>query len=228
MYNHFYGLLICSVIIYIYLIQFHRGTYKKVFNAELMSDHRLKTGDLICFKAFDNFNSIILGSYFGHIGVVYIDQNDPERTPMLFEANGVEHMDLQPHHSKSGVFLTPLASRIAKYKGRCFWKPLRHELSADTIADFGAFTTYCLSNMSYDKSVFSSSFKKWIGTEKCRQKTNCGELVFLSLIKLGLIPYEWHDQRTLHFLKWMCSITKLSHGYSYGELVHIVDHPFAH
>lgn len=222
----YYGLLICTVIIYIYMIQFHLGTYETVFNDDLVSSGRMKTGDLICFKAFDNFNSIVFGSYFGHIGVVYIDETDPTRTPMLFEANGVENMHLKPHHADSGIFLTPVSQRISKYKGRCFWKPLRHALSVEAIVDFGSFIKYCLDNMSYDTSVFKSSFKKFVGVEKCNLRTNCGEIVFLSLIKMGLIPYKLHDERALNFLKWMCNITELSDDYSYGELVHIIDHPF--
>jgi len=225
--NKFYGVLICSLIIYIYLIQFHRGTYPKIFNDELMKSGLMKTGDIICFKAYDNFNSIAFGCYFGHIGVVYIDHEDENRVPYLFEANGVENMALKPHHTNSGIFLTPLQDRVAKYKGRCFWKPLNKTLALETVLGFKEFIDYSLETMEYNTAVFRASFKKWLGVEQCGHKTNCGELTFMCLIKLDLIPYDWHDYRTLQYLKWMSNIKKLNNGYEYGDLIHIIDTPFA-
>jgi signal peptidase I len=222
-----YGIVICCLIIYIYMIQFHRGTYMEVFNDDLMKSGIVKTGDIICFKAYDNFNSIALASYFGHIGIVYVDPDDEDKVPYLFEANGIENMPLKSHHPNTGMFLTPLQGRIEKYKGRCFHKPLNRALDIDVVKEFKGFIDYCLETMSYDTEVFRSSFKKWFGIEKCGHKTNCAELIFLSLIKLGLIPYKWYDQNTLHYLKWMTNIKKLNCDYEYGDLTLIIDHPFA-
>lgn len=222
-----YGIVVCCLIIYIYMIQFHQGTYPTIFNDELMKSKIVKTGDIICFKAYDNFNSIAFGSYFGHVGVVYVDPNDADQVPYLFEANGVEGMSLKSYHSITGIFLTPLQERISKYKGRCFYKPLNKALDIDIVKEFKEFIDYCLETMSYDKAVFCSSFRKWVGLDKCGLKTNCGELTFLSLIKLGLIPYEWYDHCTLQYLKWMCNIKKLNSNYEYGNLILIIDYPFA-
>jgi len=155
-----YGIIIVVLIIYIYVIQYHKGTYDKIFNDDLINSGLLKTGDIICFKAYNNFNSIFIGSYYGHMGIVYIDPDDPKKTPMLFEANGIEHAPLKEHHSKDGIYLTELEGRIAKYKGRCFWKPLNRPLSEGAVRDFKSFIDYCLNKMSYDYNVFQAALKK--------------------------------------------------------------------
>jgi len=224
--GHLLGLVVFMLIVYIYSIQYYRGVYPQVFNDELVNSGIMKTGDIICFKAYDNFNSIFTGSYFGHIGVIYVDPAEPLK-PYLFEANGIEAMKLKDHHNKSGIFFTPVQDRIAKYKGRCFYKELNKPLSSGVCSDFKSFIDYCLDTMSYDLAVVRASIKKWLGVEQCGHKTNCGELTFMCLIKMGLLPYEYHDERTLHFLKWMCNIKKLNNGYEYKELVHVIDHPFA-
>jgi signal peptidase I len=224
--SYLLGLVIFILIVYIYSIQYHQGSYPQVFNDELINSGIIKTGDIICFKAYDNFNSIFTGSYFGHVGVIYVDPAEP-LTPYLFEANGIECMKLKDHHSKSGIFLTPLKERMSKYKGRCFYKELNKSLSTEACTDFKLFINYCLDTMSYDLCVVQASLKKWLGLEQCGHKTNCGELTFMCLIKLGLLPHNYHDQRALNFLKWMCNIKKLSGSYEYKDLVHVIDHPFA-
>lgn len=219
------GILIVIIIIYIYSFQYYSGTYETIYNDDLINSKILKTGDIICFKAYNNFNSIFIGNYYGHIGIVYVDPNNPDE-PYLFEANGVEKMALKDHHNKAGIFLTPVKERIAKYKGRCFYKGLNKEIHPDVCKEFKQFIDYCLETMKYEKSIFKSSIKKWIGWERCNHNTNCGELIFLSLIKLGLIPYEMYDKPTLHYLKWMCNIKKLENDYYYNDLIQIIDHPF--
>jgi hypothetical protein len=224
---YIWSIIIVLLILYIYIIQFRRGCYKKLFNDDLINSGLLQTGDIICFKAFNNFNSIFMGSYYGHIGIVYINPNDTSQTPMLFEANGIEHTPLKSYHSKDGIFLTPLAERMSKYKGRCFWKPLNKKLPESTIIDFKLFIDYSLNNMSYNYQIFQSCFKKWLGIERCNKKTNCGEIVFLSLIKLGLLPYNYHDISAMHHLNWMSNIKKLNWDYKYFDMIEVIEHPFA-
>lgn len=226
--SYFTGFLIIIVVLWIYYLQYHCITcVYKVFNDDLIESKVLKTGDMIVFKAYNNFNSIFHGSYFGHIGIVYVDPNDPTCMPYLFEANGIETVPLKDHHSKNGVFLTPLADRMKKYKGRCFVKQLDKPLHLDVIKDFKQFIDYCLNNMYYNYSVISSGIKKGLGIEKCGEGTNCGEIVFLSLIKLGLLPEDYYDISTFHHLKWMASISDLADNY-YHDLIEIIDHPFAY
>jgi hypothetical protein len=216
------------VLIWIYSMQYHKiTTNEQIFTDDLINSNSLKTGDLILFKAYNNFNSIFHGSYFGHIGVVYID-DDPNVPPMLFEANGIERVPLLPHHSKHGVFLTPLAERIKKYKGRCFLKPLNKPVPAEHARDFKMFADYCLNNFSYDYSVATNALKKLMGIKRCDNKTDCGQIVFLSLIKLGLLPVEEYDVPRLHHLRYVTSVVNLSDGYKFLDLIEVIEHPFAY
>ncbi len=215
---------IVFIIIWIYYLQFHRiSTEYRIFADDLLDHTFLKTGDLILFKAYNNFNSIFHGSYFGHVGVVYM-LND---TPMLFEANGIERIPLKDHHSKRGVFLTPLIERIKKYKGRCFWKPLNDSINPTVIKDFAEFINYALSHLEYDYSVVTGGVKRWLGISKCGKGTDCGQIAFLSLIKLGLLPYDEYDKPRLHHLKYVCNVEQLQFDYKYLPLVEVIDHPFA-
>lgn len=219
------SLVIVIIVIWIYFMQYYKiNTDEKIFVDELISNRLLKTGDLILFKAYNNFNSIVHGSYFGHIGMVYIDENN---VPMMFEANGIERVPLQEHHSKRGVFLTPLADRIKKYKGRCFWKPLNKELSDDTIKSFKSFIDYSLEHLYYDYEVIKGGFSRGLGISKCNKGTDCGQIMFLSLIKLGLISMEEYDICRFHHLKFVCSVQELLDGYKYLDLIEVIDHPFA-
>lgn len=224
MYKSVFFIVLVILLVYIYFIQFYRIKCDKVFNDDLIHSGLLQTGDMCVFKAYDNFNSPFIMSYFGHCGICYIDPVDG--TPMLFEANGIEHANLKSHHSRTGVFLTPLEDRIKKYKGRVFWKPLNKQLSPSTIHGFSQFIEYALRNMHYDYSVISSGAKKGFGVEHCTRGTNCGEMVFLSLIKLGLLPIDAYEKNMFHHLRYVTGLTNLTDNYRYLPLIEIVEHPF--
>ena len=220
------GILIVFVILWIYYLQYYKiTTNEKIFTDDLISSGFLKTGDLILFKAYNNFNSIFHGSYFGHIGMVFINKDG---IPMLFEANGIERVPLLDHHSRHGIFLTPLADRIKKYKGRCFWKPLNHSIDKEIIDGFCEFIDYCLDSFIYDYAVVSGGIDRGLGLKKCGKGTDCGQIIFLSLIKLGLIPIEEYDVCRFHHLKYVCNIAELMDDYKYLELIEIIEHPFAY
>jgi hypothetical protein len=193
-----------------------------LFLDDIINSKLLKTGDLIVFKAFNNFNSIYTSSYFGHIGIVYVENG----IPMLFEANGIEHTPLKSHHSTHGIFLTPLADRIKKYKGRCFWKPLKFALTSDIQLQFYDFIQYALNNMYYEYNVISDGIKKGLGLEKCTNKTNCGQIVFLALLKMQLLDIAEYNTMTFNHLKKMTNIKKLKNN-EYLNLIEFIDHPFA-
>lgn len=222
------GLFTVILIMYIYQIQYSKGVYDTVYNDDLINSETLKTGDIILFKAANNFNSIFIGCYFGHIGIVYIDPDDEQKIPYLFEATGIEGSHFREYHNQNGVFLTPLKERISKYKGRCWLKPLNRTLSENQIRDFRVFIDYCLYNMEYNKKVIVSSVQKFFGVNKCNKGTNCGEIVFLSLIKLGLLNMCEYDKPRGHYLRWMTNITKCENQYAYSNTItEIIDHPFA-
>lgn len=221
-----FGLVLLAIIIWVYSMQFYRITTDyQIFADDLEKHSFLKTGDLILFKAYDNFYPVLHGSYFGHVGIVYFQDG----IPMLFEANGIESTPLKVHHSKRGVFLTPLCDRIKKYKGRCFWKPLNRPLPDSTVDDFEDFIQYCISNLKYDYSVISGGFERWFGLARCGKGkgTDCGQITFLSLIKLGLLPVKEYDTPRLHHLKYVCELSKLQNNYQFMPLVEVIDHPFA-
>jgi hypothetical protein len=199
-------------------MQYYQIKCDKAFIDDILSHFR--TGDMIVFKAYNNFNSVFHGGYFGHMGIVYVKDS----IPYLFEANGIEHMPLKPHHNSNGIFCTPLADRLKKYKGRCFWKRLNKEVSAE---GFSEFIDYCIDTMYYDTSVIMSGVSKGLGISRCSYGTNCGEIVFLSLIKLGLLKEDRYDVPTFHYLRWLSNIEELDNGYRYLPMIEIIDHPFA-
>lgn len=206
---------------YVYALQYSPIGKPKMFLDDVL--HKFKTGDIILFKAYDNFNSLMHTSYYGHMGIVYVGEDN---IPMLFEANGIDTMPLKDHHSRSGIFFTPVVDRIKKYKGRVCWKRLNHPITTSTASSFREFIDYCLNNMYYDMGVISAGFKKYFGFKRCGLGTNCGDIVFLSLIKLGLISIDEYDIPRIHHLKYVVGIESLLDGYSYLDLIEVIDHPF--
>lgn len=219
-------IIILVFMFYVYQMLFSDVSFNKVFLDDVFSKYNLKTGDVIVFKAQNNTNSIKTGSYYGHIGIIYVDPDDPTHTPMLFESNGIEKMPLLPHHPKNGVFFTKLYDRLKKYKGRIFLKQLNKPVEKNIDRDFKNFINYGLTNMSYDYDIVSSGFKKAFGIERCNNKTNCCELVFLSLIRLQLLPIEEYEKIHLHYLIYTTRLKQLHNGYRFNEMIEIIDHPF--
>ena len=216
-------IIIILILTWIYYLQFYKiKTKESIFIDDLINQQLLKTGDLILFKAYNNFNSIFHGSYFGHVGIVYMQNG----IPMIFEANNIDNISLKKHHSKDGIFLTPLIDRIKKYKGKCFLKPIYKQLDKSTHDHFYNFIEFGLQNMKYDHAVFSRGICRYLGIEKCGKGTDCGQLVVLSLINLGLLSEHEYDIPRLHHLKYVSELTDLINN-NYMPLIEIIDHPFA-
>lgn len=216
------SLCIVLFIIYIYYIQFNKIKCPQIHADDLIKSNFLKTGDIILFKACDNYNSIITTSYFGHVGIVVID----EGIPMLFEATNDTNMNLKPFRCKNGIFYTNLYERIKKYKGTCYWRSLNKNIPEENIIAFHEFIAYAEDNFYYEKNVITSWFRKLIGLEICNFGTNCAELTFLSLIKLGLLDINKYTEYNWHYLRKMCSIRNLDNGYKYSDLFEIIVDPF--
>lgn len=207
-------------------MQFSHGSYDIIYLHDLIDNKQLKTGDIILFKAANNFNAIYFAHYFTHIGIVYVDTLDEHRTPYLFEANGIDVDRCRSFHGKNGIFFTPLRGRIAKYKGRCWLKALNHPINETQNNNFRTFIDYCLKNMTYNMKILHSVFQKLLGISKCNKSTNCAEIVFLSLIKLGLLDIKQYDLVCGHYLKFVTNITKCQNQYAYEEPIEIIDHMF--
>lgn len=267
--NAFYCICVICIICWIYYTQFHSVEFPQVFLDDYIDS--FNTGDMILFKAYNNFNSVLHGSYYGHIGIVYMvdivnkvdnanankdnvnvddarkdnvnvdnarkdnsnenaDADDKTHTkkksiPYLFETNGIEYMSLRSHHSNRGVFFTPLKERIQKYKGKCFVKKLNVSVNDEQKRHFKSFINFALNHMYYDYDLLQSSIRKKIGVESYSLGVNCGTLAFLSLISLGLLPYEMLDMKILHHLMYVSKLTDLKNA-SYYQQLQIVDHPF--
>jgi hypothetical protein len=179
------------------------------------------TGDLILFKANNNANAIYIGNYYTHVGIVYVDNG----VAKIFEACGIEYLPIRQHHNPRGIYLTPVRTRISKYKGVCYWKRLEHKLPSEVCDDFKQFINYALENMYYNYTVIQNGFNKLLG-ERYNLSTNCGELVLLSLIKLQLLSIDNFDNPHVHSLKYVSYIEHLQNN-KYLLLVKIVDQPFS-
>lgn len=223
MYGIVFAAVVVVLLIYIWQIQYATFDAPKVHIEDLIKEKKLRTGDLILMKAANNFNAVFIVSYFTHIAVVWVNPETDE--PMLFEANGIEHMNLRDHHPTTGIFLSPAKERIAKYKGRCWLKRLDADFTIDgpTLECFNHFMKQCLTNAFYDTKVFKAGFNKFTGAKKCDWATNCGDLAFCALVKLGIIPMEEYDAGYWHHLLYVTK-NKIHYG---RPLVELVDHPFA-
>ena len=153
-------------------------------NKLMFKNINFKTGDIILFHAWDNSNTVFLGTYWGHVGIVY---KDPKTNiPMLFEAAKTKKMLGCPEYNKHGIMITDLKTRLEKYPGLIACKILNNNLDECAIQDLHKFIEYSKSNMSYNNNIVYNYFKKLFG-DKLNNLTNCGELVTLSLIKLNWV-----------------------------------------
>ena len=182
-----------------------------------------KTGDIILFKATDNMNSSKIFCYYTHIGVVYKPMNS---NPMIFEAAGTTGMTLYDHENKSGIFLTDLHTRLSRYKGYLYHKSLNNIISEENNNNFMDFVLFAKKNMYYEYSVLWNGIKKGLGFENCGLGTNCGELTFLSLIKLGILDEKKYNSCIFHHLQWMSNIIVADNNFEYHNIKKINISPF--
>lgn len=144
--------------------------------------------------------------------------------PYLFEAMKVNQSTFNQELPKNGVYCTDLIRRIEKYKGKCYWKPLNHSISDKLNADFKYFIKYCIANFNYDEKVFRNGTLKKIGYKTCDKDTDCGQIMFLSLMRLGLLDKDLYDEKIMHHLKWMCDIKELNNNH-YRDPIEILVAP---
>lgn len=186
---------------------------------------QVRTGDLILFKALDNWNGPFIGCYFGHIGVVWVNPTDGK--PYIFEAAGTRGMYLRPGQNERGIFCEPLERRVTKYRGYTFWRKRNgYDIPLRIVHEFGELINYAVQNMYYEYDLVTGGLKKGLGIEKCNNATNCGEMALLSLIKLGLLPEREYDRIRPHYLRDMCYLRECNGGY-YDEPLQITYDPFS-
>ena len=169
--------------------------------------YKCKTGDLILFHGLDNYNSIFTGCYYGHIGIVY--RKTPKSKPYLFEAWNPVNEKFYPSEVRHGIAFTDLDNRIKTYRGYVFYKPLMHQIPDSINIEFYNFIYWAVHNMKYNTKVIRNGINKLLLNDKLKVGTNCGELAYLSLIKLGLLNLENLHNNNKHHLNWTCNIKNL-------------------
>ena len=178
-----------------------------------------KTGDLILFHAYDNINPVFIGSYWGHVGIVYIDPDDTQCIPYLFEALNINEIKCCPEYNINGIAFTNLRTRLEKYPGLLAHKPLNVSLQSGIARGFKEFIRYAKNNMYYNSDIFSNVLKKIQG-ESFHNGTNCGEITILSLIKLGLLPELQGDQKIIHPLLYITTLeTVQNNSYNTSKIL---------
>lgn len=220
---------IILIVLMIVLIMLYRSTiavpnmptirYKK-----LRSEKRFKTGDIILFHAVDNCYPLIIGEYYGHVAVVWVDPDDPDKTPYVFEAARTKGLNLEAEHNTNGIFLSPLDNRFNKYRGYMMYRELAKPIDEKIVRNFKEFIEYSLSHMRYDDNYIPIAICHKLG-HGCDNNTNCAELVFLSMIKLGLLPLEAYDWCLGNYLSWV-NHTRVFKKNRYLDDVYMIDHPF--
>jgi len=206
-------IIICLILLYVYFIQFSHGTYP----VELINEITFKSGDLIIFKAQNNFNALWLGSYYTHMGIVYESNGEL----LIFEANGLEHMPARPEHFKKGILLTQLLPRIKQYKGRVFLKPLKYAITAEQYALFTDFIKFAHEKFYYDTRVIHRRIQNLIGARTVDYRTDCGEMLFHLLVKLKMLEPSGN---VCHLHK--ISILTTVKNNEYGDLIELKHYPY--
>ena len=210
------------VVLFIFWFWYMIHSYPSL-NSINLENITFKTGDIILFHAFNNTNAIFTGAYWGHIGIVYVYPEIPDM-PFIFEANGMNDIPNYDESNKNGIIITDLYSRIEKYPGLIAYKALDKPIDPDIIRGFTELMIYAKENMYYNYNVFRNAIEKKIGGD-FHHGTNCGELVYLSLIKLKLLPKEYFDSKLLHHLLYVTHVTDLQNNF-YREPLIVNINPF--
>jgi hypothetical protein len=184
---------------------------------------QFKTGDMILFHAYDNINPIFIGSYWGHVGIVYKDPYS-DRPPLIFEAAKTSDMKNCPIEYMNGIIFTDLKTRLQKYPGFIACKILNKHVPIGIVRGMNEFIQYSKKYMYYNNDVFHNALMKKCGY-KFTNATNCGELVLLSLVKLGLLPKKILDSCIAHHLLYVAHLTKLKNN-NYSNPIELLFSPF--
>jgi len=209
-----YVLATIIVIIILFFIIFHLTIYNGDPVKENIKNIKFKTGDLILFHPLDNMNPVKIMSYYTHVGIVI---NDEKNKPRIFEILNTKNIN--GNFSESGFMVSDLEQRIYKYKGYCFHKPLNRDLGKPEIEITANFVEYAEKNFKYDYDYRGYLFGLLVNTPDSIM--NCGELVYLWLIKIGLLSRDCFYKRCYH-LKYVCNLSELENGYKYENPVLIV------
>lgn len=205
-------------IIWFWYMQIREIKCDEIYLEELLEKKQLKTGDLILFKAQNNLYATPMFNHFTHIGMVIVDPVLNNNEPYIFEAKGVRNIKIIKQRHTRGILFTPLKGVIEKYKGRVYYKSLSANINTDMHMKLVNFLFHALKNMKYEYNSPGSSLRKKLLGERCGNETNCGELIFLCLVNMGLLSINHWNMQVFHYLKWMCYIKKLKKNYKYLDI----------
>lgn len=214
--------LVIAVILVIWWVWYMTLCYPDYESVNWENLTGIKTGDLLLFKALDNFNAPIIGCFFTHVGIVWVDPDTA--VPYLFEIAPARQMPLLPHHNKKGVFLSPLKDRVTRYKGFLAYKKFDGVVPEDRVRAFVPFMQYAMDNFTYEYRPFQNAIRKFFG-EKVNATMNCGEMVYVSLIRLGILPLHAHGTPMGHHLRSV-SYMKSTPAGNYADPVWVEVSPF--
>jgi hypothetical protein len=210
-------ILLIIILIWCWNLLCNHPKFKKIQYKEI--EPYCKTGDLILFHGLDNYNSIFIGCYYTHMGIIY--RETPTSRPYLFEAWNPKHEVMYPKEIKHGMAFTDLENRIESYRGYIFYKPLKYPIDNFKNEIFYEFIYWAMNNMKYNTKVISNGLNKLLFNDCLRLGTNCGEIVYLSLIKLGLLNLDRFYENRKHHLLWVSNLTKTDNDNCYLPIIYI-------
>jgi hypothetical protein len=202
-----FGMFVIMVILivwWVYYIYLAHPDYPSYTYEEL--EPFFKTGDIILFHALDNINPIFIGTYYGHVGMIYVD---PDTNKKYIVEAFLPKTSKIPDQCKNGIAFVDLRQRMNSYRGYCFYKQLEVPVDPDKVYGFREFIDFATKNMYYNPKVFSNSIGKIMFNDSLQLSTNCGEFVYLCLIKLGLLPITALESNQKHHLAWIANLNKV-------------------
>lgn len=204
------------IVMWCWFFLFNHPDYKIVQWSDIQ--HKCKTGDLILFHALDNYNPIFIGCYYGHIGIVYREGNSP---PQIFEAYNHSTERFPNKKNPNGISFADLEHRLVSYRGYVFYKELKNPLPDSARVDLFQFIQNALTTFHYNKQVILNGANKLMFNDSLRFGTNCGEIAYMCMIRLGLLAPSRFKENRKHHLKWLCSLEHTDDGNRYNEPVYV-------
>ncbi len=176
-------------------------------------DIKFKTGDIVLFKPYDNHYSLVFGSYFTHVGIIVVDN----KVPMIFEANKNPIFPyIEENTNGRGIHYSLLKNRIENYAGKVYLKKINREFDSQRRELLFDFIKFAMEKMHYSNSIISNGVLSYFGLRHCRFDTDCGQILFLLLIKLNLISFHNYYLPKANYLYLLSKIKKLDDNYFYS------------
>ena len=189
------AILLLLIVLWIWYFHYNDNVNQSI----CYNDIKWKTGDLMLFRGNDNIYPIFFGNTFSHVGIVYIDSYN---VPRLLEACNTKKF--------VGVSNRTIHDVINTYNGTLYFKQLIYPIDSSYEQEFEHFANFSCENFQYEKRIIYSTLMNYLTNTPIQRNLNCGELSFLSLIKLGLIDLsQYKNAIKLHYLKYITYITKV-------------------